>query len=502
MNNMYKILESFNSVTNEDIAAKDAAVMNKQKNYKPFGKSDPDYETGVARDPKKDKMFDEGYGSMVSPAAKKAIDARVAANTAALKAKGKKADESYSPGDENEEDMVSNCCSAPISDVRDGHGRCSDCKEMASAVKLDEDVNESKFVFFSADEGGINVSIDKETAGWAYSSDELCELLNKYNISSADRLAHSSSIDFASEEGFDTDGDAHDMIQDAFVKCGITEDTALMNEADVEENAFNQAAAAAARANKSEFEFGGKTHKTTMKKDTAHKLDDDVQIDEGTEMGSIGGIDIKQFGMGKGKLGLQLTGPDGAVQLSKKDCASLAKRITKWCDSDGARPGEYDEAIEETTTAGSVAVSEEPKKPDMSASVYESAYIDTLNESVNITTNMSSDGADSMTVSATDEDATALAMLLRNAGMAGSSSGYQEVDVDVAEDYSNSPEEQYQTTEYQQNNIAGGLNGPKTQVNPNNRGDNPLAMKGLGNGGSGQINIDETKLWSLYKEMN
>lgn len=41
--------------------------------------------------PKKDAK-DEGYGSMVSPAAKKAIDARVAANTAALKAKGKNAD--------------------------------------------------------------------------------------------------------------------------------------------------------------------------------------------------------------------------------------------------------------------------------------------------------------------------------------------------------------------------------------------------------------------------
>jgi hypothetical protein len=49
-----------------------------------------------------------------------------------------------------------------------------------------------------------------------------------------------------------------------------------MNEADIEENAFNQAAAAAARAGKDSFEFGGKTHKTTMKKDTAHKLDDDI----------------------------------------------------------------------------------------------------------------------------------------------------------------------------------------------------------------------------------
>ncbi len=47
--------------------------------------------------------------------------------------------EAYSPGDENEEGMVSNCCGAPIMDVYDGHGRCSDCKEMASAVPESDD---------------------------------------------------------------------------------------------------------------------------------------------------------------------------------------------------------------------------------------------------------------------------------------------------------------------------------------------------------------------------
>ena len=47
-----------------------------------------------------------------------------------------------------------------------------------------------------------------------------------------------------------------------------------MNEAEVDENAFNQAAAAAARAGKPEFEFGGKKYKTKMDKDTAHKLDE------------------------------------------------------------------------------------------------------------------------------------------------------------------------------------------------------------------------------------
>ena len=49
------------------------------------------------------------------------------------------AQESYSPGDEYEEGMVSNCCGAPIIGVVDGTGRCSDCKEMSSAeVETDE----------------------------------------------------------------------------------------------------------------------------------------------------------------------------------------------------------------------------------------------------------------------------------------------------------------------------------------------------------------------------
>ena len=51
-------------------------------------------------------------------------------------------EESYYPGDENEEGMVSNCCGAPIMDVYQGHGRCSDCKEMASAERVEETVSE------------------------------------------------------------------------------------------------------------------------------------------------------------------------------------------------------------------------------------------------------------------------------------------------------------------------------------------------------------------------
>jgi len=50
--------------------------------------------------------------------------------------------ESYSPGDEMEDGVVSNCCGAPLMDYNDGHGRCSDCKEMA-AGETDEEYYEA-----------------------------------------------------------------------------------------------------------------------------------------------------------------------------------------------------------------------------------------------------------------------------------------------------------------------------------------------------------------------
>jgi len=76
----------------------------------------------------------------------------------------------------------------------------------------------------------------------------------------------------------DIEEQLRDVMQDMSTVHWMGENT--IDEADLDENAFNQAAAAAARAGKDTFEFGGKTHKTTMKKDTAHQLDDDVQMNE------------------------------------------------------------------------------------------------------------------------------------------------------------------------------------------------------------------------------
>jgi hypothetical protein len=52
------------------------------------------------------------------------------------------------------------------------------------------------------------------------------------------------------------------------------------------------------------------------------------------------------------------------------------------------------------------------------------------------------------------------------------------------------------------NAISGGLNGPKRQINPNNPGDNPLAMTGLG---KNTLNLEESDsveshLKKLYRE--
>lgn len=70
-------------------------------------------------------------------------------------------------------------------------------------------------------------------------------------------------------------------------------------------------------------------------------------LPEGTEMGSIGGVDVKQFASKDGTA-IQLTGSKGYVQLSREDAAKLAARLAKWAGSKtSAQPGEY-ESVQES----------------------------------------------------------------------------------------------------------------------------------------------------------
>ncbi len=71
-------------------------------------------------------------------------------------------------------------------------------------------------------------------------------------------------------------------------------------------------------------------------------------VTEGTEMGKIGDVHIKQFAGGKDKgLSVQLTtGTTGYVQMTKAEAKAMAERLLKWSTSDEmAYPGEYDEDI-------------------------------------------------------------------------------------------------------------------------------------------------------------
>lgn len=71
------------------------------------------------------------------------------------------------------------------------------------------------FVFLNAEDRGIVVSIDQQVVGRAVNAMELAELFAVNNITTENDIFCSSSIDFAAEEGFDGDSDAHNMIDEA-----------------------------------------------------------------------------------------------------------------------------------------------------------------------------------------------------------------------------------------------------------------------------------------------
>ena len=198
-----------------------------------------------------------------------------------------------------------------------------------------------------------------------------------------------------------------------------------------------------------------------------------------------------------------------------------------------AKDIEHDEEVKETTTAGSVATApaESGKKSkggmQFGKGIYEGQLEESfqaqlaremgdaekLDEGVNVT----------MTVSATDDEAMALSQMLKMAGLfqsqgykktCGVCGGLHEGDCRVMEeDLANSADNtETMSMDYMVNDLAGGLNGPKKQVNPNNMADNPLAMPDLGKGPYKQINLesiaeeveqdDQQRLLDLYRKIS
>ena len=76
-------------------------------------------------------------------------------------------------------------------------------------------MSKAKFVFLTAEDASIVVSINKEPVACAFTAKELAKVFTANNVSEADDIYCSSSIDFASEEGFKNDEAAHKMINKA-----------------------------------------------------------------------------------------------------------------------------------------------------------------------------------------------------------------------------------------------------------------------------------------------
>lgn len=71
------------------------------------------------------------------------------------------------------------------------------------------------FVYFNAEDAQVKLSIDSNVVGYADNAQQLANLLSANNVTADNEMYFSSSVDFASEEGFANDNAAHDIIESA-----------------------------------------------------------------------------------------------------------------------------------------------------------------------------------------------------------------------------------------------------------------------------------------------
>jgi hypothetical protein len=225
----------------------------------------------------------------------------------------------------------------------------------------------------------------------------------------------------------------------------------------------------------------------------------------------------------------------GASKEMAKMPAGELKKFAKTREKGLPQKVKKDESVEETTVAGSVAPSVEAPKGKKGGMVfgkgvyegrleesYKSRLETMLTEGMSINMSVGEDGRKNLSVSATDDDAVKLAQILKLAGMkqatgyddacptCGAGRGMCEHEVVEEADLANSADDTvYADTNYMTQTLAGGLNGPKLQVNPNNPADNPLSMRKLGQHSSSSLNLGseadnlkeetERKLMDLYQ---
>ena len=225
----------------------------------------------------------------------------------------------------------------------------------------------------------------------------------------------------------------------------------------------------------------------------------------------------------------------GASKEMARMPAGELKKFAKTKEKGLPEKVKKDESVEENTVAGSVAPAVEAPKGKKGGMVfgkgvyegrleesYKSRLETMLTEGMSINMSVGEDGRKNLSVSATDDDAVKLAQILKLAGMqqpkgyddacptCGAGRGMCEHEMVEEADLANSADDTvYADTNYMTQTLAGGLNGPKLQVNPNNPADNPLSMRTLGQHSSSSLNLGseadnlkeetERRLMDLYQ---
>ena len=309
--------------------------------------------------------------------------------------------------------------------------------------------------------------------------------------------------------------DVSNMVNDVLKQLGKPD---ALKEEDVEENAFVKARLDAINAGEDTFTVGGKTHKVTgdTSDEKAMSEDEDSMPASPDEGGMAGDqAEFIKYAVDEIKDHIEAGGdfPEW-FQNKMSDVYGKMKDLHGYMEGDKRNDAEQEEAeeVEETTSSGGIATSADGKGIYKNASVYESMnekVESMITESMNVSINSSNDPSaePSVTVSATGADALALAQLLQLAKVekpmtpCESCGRVHEGSCMNEENEANSAKN---TATYDMyyllDAISGGLNGKKQQINPNNPGDNPMAMDP-----NKTVNVaesEESHLEKLYKKYN
>ena len=422
----------------DDMKAADAAKMNKQSTYKPFGKDDPDYETGLPKKGKDKKMLEKESDVERDDHAEKA-------------GREVERDAKYDGMKHAKKDGKSVTKDIEYDEKHDKDGMHEEDLKMVKGP-------DGKMVpHFAADGKGKN-DLKKENEEVAENAGTLKDAARQGVLA---RLAELAGV--PAQEIEEALGTPQDIANKIMAENPLDED-------EVEEgNEFSGERDKAIKAGKDSFEVDGKTY--PVKGDKNESIEEDEEkIDEGYHKDMM--QDVEE-GMSKKEFAKKYPGSKDQYDEIKKEIEEM-----------------NEDKVEETTSSGSVATSEGSDKPAFpNASIYEkyegneiAQRAFQINEDMSISVSAGTNAEPSININASGEDAIKMAELCKLAGIGMGGMQPSMVDVEVVENENlanGADATETMDTEYMTQDIAGGLNGPKKMAYPKVAGaDNPMAVLG------------------------